>query len=88
MKPALVDNEGNLLEGATEAISSCWTPGQHDAHHLWRPCALPGETYFSTFKGMYFTGDGARRDADGYYWITGRVDDVIRRRPPHGHGGG
>jgi acetyl-CoA synthetase len=36
-----------------------------------------GQTYFSTFKGMYFTGDGARRDADGYYWITGRVDDVI-----------
>ena len=47
------------------------------------------QTYFSTYKGKYFTGDGCRRDADGYYWITGRVDDVHQRlRPPHGHGRG
>ena len=47
------------------------------------------DTYFAIYPGMYFTGDGAHRDADGYYWITGRVDDVHQRvRPPHGHGGG
>ena len=75
--PALVDGEGNVLEGAAEGnlvILDSW-PGQmrtvygdHDRFV---------QTYFSTFPGMYFTGDGARRDADGYYWITGRVDDVI-----------
>ena len=44
------------------------------------------DTYFKTYPGKYFTGDGCRRDADGYYWITGRVDDVINVvRPPHGH---
>jgi acyl-coenzyme A synthetase/AMP-(fatty) acid ligase len=47
-----------------------------DAHGLWRPRALR-QTYFSTYKGKYFTGDGCRRDEDGYYWITGRVDDVL-----------
>jgi acetyl-CoA synthetase len=47
-----------------------------DAHGLRRPRALR-QTYFSTYKGKYFTGDGCRRDEDGYYWITGRVDDVI-----------
>ena len=47
------------------------------------------ETYFSTYPGKYFTGDGCRRDDDGYYWITGRVDDVINvSGPSHGHGGG
>jgi len=75
--PALVDNEGNLLEGATEGnlvIADSW-PGQ--MRTVYGDHARFVQTYFSTFKGYYFTGDGARRDADGYYWITGRVDDVI-----------
>jgi acetyl-CoA synthetase len=77
VKPALVDNEGNLLEGATEGnlvLLDGW-PGM--MRTIYGDHARFGQTYFSTFKGMYFTGDGARRDADGYYWITGRVDDVI-----------
>ncbi|WP_198371421.1 acetate--CoA ligase [Roseomonas rosulenta] len=77
VKPALVDNEGNLLDGATEGnlvLLDSW-PGQ--MRTIYGDHARFGQTYFSTFKGMYFTGDGARRDADGYYWITGRVDDVI-----------
>ena len=77
VQPALVDNMGNLIEGAADGnlvITDSW-PGQmrtiygdHDRFE---------QTYFSTFKGMYFTSDGARRDEDGYYWITGRVDDVL-----------
>ena len=77
VKPALVDNDGNLLEGAAEGnlvLLDSW-PGQ--MRTIFRDHPRFGQTYFSTFKGMYFTGDGARRDADGYYWITGRVDDVI-----------
>jgi acetyl-CoA synthetase len=77
VKPALVDNDGKLLEGATEGnlvLLDSW-PGQ--MRTIYGDHARFGQTYFSTFKGMYFTGDGARRDADGYYWITGRVDDVI-----------
>jgi acetyl-CoA synthetase len=77
VKPALVDNEGNLLEGATEGnlvLLDSW-PGQ--MRTIYGDHERFGQTYFSTFKGMYFTGDGARRDADGYWWITGRVDDVI-----------
>ena len=76
-QPALVDDKGNILEGAASGnlvIVDSW-PGQmrtvygdHDRFV---------QTYFSAYKGMYFTGDGCRRDADGYYWITGRVDDVI-----------
>ncbi|MCX7373465.1 MAG: acetate--CoA ligase [Alphaproteobacteria bacterium] len=75
--PALVDGEGRILEGATEGnlvMLDSW-PGQ--ARSVYGDHARFGQTYFSTFKGMYFTGDGARRDEDGYYWITGRVDDVI-----------
>ncbi|MCE9682607.1 acetate--CoA ligase [Halomonas alkalisoli] len=75
--PALVDNEGNLLEGATEGnlvILDSW-PGQ--ARSIWGDHARFIQTYFSTYEGMYFTGDGCRRDEDGYYWITGRVDDVL-----------
>ena len=75
--PVLVDNEGVHLEGATEGnlcIGDSW-PGQ--MRTLYRDHARFVQTYFSTFKGLYFTGDGARRDADGYWWITGRVDDVI-----------
>ncbi len=77
VKPAIVDNEGNLLEGAAEGnlvLLDSW-PGQ--MRTIYGDHARFGQTYFATFKGMYFTGDGARRDADGYYWITGRVDDVI-----------
>lgn len=75
--PALVDNDGKEIEGAGSGnlvIKQPW-PGQmrsvygdHERFHA---------TYFSTYPGYYFTGDGARRDEDGYYWITGRVDDVI-----------
>ena len=75
--PAIVDGEGNILEGATEGnlvLLDSW-PGQ--MRTIYGDHERFGQTYFSTFRGMYFTGDGARRDADGYYWITGRVDDVI-----------
>jgi acetyl-CoA synthetase len=77
VRPMIVDGDGHELHGACEGnlcLADSW-PGQmrtvfgdHDRFV---------QTYFSTFKGLYFTGDGARRDADGYYWITGRVDDVI-----------
>ena len=77
VKPVIVDGEGHELHGACEGnlcIADAWPGmmrtvfGDHERFVL---------TYFSTFKGLYFTGDGARRDEDGYYWITGRVDDVI-----------
>ncbi|BBK34440.1 acetyl-coenzyme A synthetase [Stella humosa] len=77
VRPVIVDNEGNHLEGATEGnlcLADSW-PGQ--MRTVYGDHKRFVETYFSTFKGMYFTGDGARRDEDGYYWITGRVDDVI-----------
>lgn len=77
VKPALVDNEGNLLEGATEGnlvILDSW-PGQ--MRTVFGDHERFIQTYFSAYPGMYFTGDGARRDEDGYYWITGRVDDVL-----------
>ena len=75
--PALVDNEGGLLEGAAEGnlvITRPW-PGQMRTVYGDHQRFI--NTYFSTYPGMYFTGDGARRDEDGYYWITGRVDDVL-----------
>ena len=77
VEPALVDAEGNFIDGAASGnlvIIRSW-PGQ--ARTLYGDHARFAETYFSTYKGLYFTGDGARRDADGYWWITGRVDDVI-----------
>ena len=77
VKPAIVDGEGKILEGAAEGnlcILDSW-PGQ--MRTVFGDHKRFVETYFSTFKGKYFTGDGARRDGDGYYWITGRVDDVI-----------
>ncbi|HFK7188995.1 TPA: acetate--CoA ligase [Serratia odorifera] len=77
VQPALVDNSGTPLQGATEGnlvITDSW-PGQ--ARTLFGDHERFEQTYFSTFKGMYFSGDGARRDEDGYYWITGRVDDVL-----------
>jgi acetyl-CoA synthetase len=75
--PLLVDGDGNELHGATEGnlcIRDSW-PGQ--MRTVFGDHARFVQTYFSTFHGLYFTGDGARRDEDGYYWITGRVDDVI-----------
>ncbi|WP_156678551.1 acetate--CoA ligase [Sphingomonas profundi] len=75
--PEIVDAEGKVLEGATEGnlvIAASW-PAQ--MRTVWNDHDRFFQTYFTTYKGKYFTGDGARRDADGYYWITGRVDDVI-----------
>jgi len=75
--PQLVDGDGNVLDGAAEGnlcITRSW-PGQ--ARTVYGDHDRFVQTYFSTYKGKYFTGDGCRRDADGYYWITGRVDDVI-----------
>lgn len=75
--PQLVDAEGRVLHGATEGnlcIARSW-PGQ--MRTVWGDHARFFQTYFTTYPGKYFTGDGCRRDADGYYWITGRVDDVI-----------
>lgn len=77
VQPALVDPEGNIKEGATEGnlvILDSW-PGQ--GRSIWGDHERFVQTYFSAYQGMYFTGDGCRRDEDGYYWITGRVDDVI-----------
>ncbi len=77
VRPVIVDGDGRVLEGATEGnlcLANSW-PGQ--MRTVFGDHARFVQTYFSTFKGLYFTGDGARRDADGYYWITGRVDDVI-----------
>jgi acetyl-CoA synthetase len=77
VQPAIVDGDGKVLEGTCEGnlvILDSW-PGQ--MRTVYGDHARFIQTYFSTFKGMYFTGDGARRDADDYYWITGRVDDVI-----------
>ena len=77
VQPALVDGDGKLLEGEAEGnlvITDSW-PGQ--MRTLYGDHKRFVETYFSTYKGNYFTGDGCRRDKDGYYWITGRVDDVL-----------
>lgn len=77
VQPQLVDGEGNVLNGAAEGnlcITDSW-PGQ--ARTIYGDHKRFSDTYFSTFEGKYFTGDGCRRDEDGYYWITGRVDDVI-----------
>ncbi|MGY0780538.1 acetate--CoA ligase [Azospirillum argentinense] len=77
VKPVVVDNDGKELEGETEGnlcIADSW-PGQ--MRTVFGDHERFVQTYFSTFAGYYFTGDGCRRDADGYYWITGRVDDVI-----------
>jgi acetyl-CoA synthetase len=75
--PQLVDFEGKVLERAAEGnlcITQSW-PGQ--MRTVWGDHARFFQTYFTTYPGKYFTGDGCRRDEDGYYWITGRVDDVI-----------
>lgn len=75
--PEIVDADGRVLEGETTGnlcLTSSW-PGM--MRTVYGDHARFEQTYFSTYKGKYFTGDGCRRDADGYYWITGRVDDVI-----------
>ena len=78
VEPVLVDDEGNEIEGNGVSGNLCikrtW-PGQ--ARTIFGDHARFRETYFSRFPGLYFTGDGCRRDEDGYYWITGRVDDVL-----------
>ena len=77
VQPALVDTDGNELEGATNGaliLKGSW-PGQ--MRTIYGDHERFFQTYFATFKGVYFTGDGARRDEDGYYWITGRMDDVL-----------
>jgi acetyl-CoA synthetase len=77
VQPQLVDNEGKVLEGAADGnlcITDSW-PGQ--MRTVYGDHERFVQTYFSNYKGRYFTGDGCRRDEDGYYWITGRVDDVI-----------
>ncbi|QJQ32553.1 acetate--CoA ligase [Sphingomonas lacunae] len=77
VQPMLVDNDGKPIEGAGDGclvITDSW-PGQ--MRGVWGDSERFFQTYFTTFPGLYFTGDGCRRDADGYYWITGRIDDVI-----------
>ncbi|MCJ2181394.1 acetate--CoA ligase [Novosphingobium sp. 1949] len=77
VKPMLLDGEGKEITGAGEGclvVAGSW-PGQ--MRTVWGDHERFFQTYFSTFKGFYFTGDGCRRDEDGYYWITGRIDDVI-----------
>jgi acetyl-CoA synthetase len=77
VKPELVDADGNVLEGATDGnliITDSW-PGQ--MRTVYGDHQRFADTYFSAYPGNYFTGDGCRRDEDGFYWITGRVDDVI-----------
>jgi acetyl-CoA synthetase len=77
VRPALVDSDGQVLEGATSGnlvLLDSW-PGQMRTVYQDHDRFI--ETYFKTYPGMYFSGDGCRRDEDGYYWITGRVDDVI-----------
>jgi acetyl-CoA synthetase len=75
--PQIVDTEGEVLEGAATGnlcLATSW-PGQ--MRSVYGDHQRFVDTYFKTYPGKYFTGDGCRRDADGYYWITGRVDDVI-----------
>ena len=77
IEPVLVDGDNNILEGAVDGnlcIARSW-PGQMRTVYGDHQRFI--ETYFTTFPGRYFSGDGARRDADGYFWITGRVDDVL-----------
>ena len=77
VKPQLLENDGTLIDGAGSGclvITDSW-PGQ--MRTVWGDHERFFQTYFTTFPGKYFTGDGCRRDEDGYYWITGRIDDVI-----------
>jgi len=77
VQPAIVDNQGNVLEGEAEGNLVITHPWPAQIRTVYGNHQRLIDTYFSAFPGVYFTGDGARRDADGYYWITGRVDDVL-----------
>ncbi|MDQ2694215.1 MAG: acetate--CoA ligase, partial [Pseudomonadota bacterium] len=77
VEPALLDAEGKALEGATDGNLVIRRPWPGQMRTVYGDHSRFVETYFAMYPGYYFTGDGARRDADGYYWITGRVDDVI-----------
>ncbi len=77
VNPKIIDNDGQELEGETEGILVFDHPWPSQARTIFGDHQRYINTYFSTYPGYYFAGDGARRDKDGYYWITGRVDDVI-----------
>jgi acetyl-CoA synthetase len=77
VQPLIVDGEGNELQGEATGNLCLRAPWPGMMRTVYGDHQRFVQTYFSAFKGLYFTGDGARRDADGYYWITGRVDDVI-----------
>ncbi|MBD9356257.1 acetate--CoA ligase [Methylomonas albis] len=77
VKPAILDPDGNLLEGEAEGVLVLTYPWPGQARTIYGDHARFVDTYFAKFPGYYFAGDGARRDADGYYWITGRIDDVL-----------
>ena len=77
IQPGIVDGDGNLLEGAAQGALVIKHPWPSQMRTVYGDHQRFVDTYFSTFPGFYFTGDGARRDADGYYWITGRMDDVL-----------
>jgi len=77
VEPTVVDDKGNVLEGATTGNLCLSRPWPGIMRGVFGDADRFRQTYFSTFPGRYFTGDGCRRDEDGYYWITGRVDDVI-----------
>jgi acetyl-CoA synthetase len=77
VKPEILDNEGNVLIGEAEGLLVLGYPWPGQSRTLYGDHDRFIDTYFKNFPGYYFTGDGARRDKDGYYWITGRVDDVI-----------
>jgi acetyl-CoA synthetase len=77
IEPCILDDQGNELEGACSGILAIKRPWPGQMRTLFGDHKRFEQTYFDKFKGYYFTGDGARRDEDGYYWITGRIDDVI-----------
>ncbi len=77
VQPKILDNEGKELEGETEGLLVIGYPWPGQARSLYGNHQRFVDTYYKNYPGYYFTGDGARRDKDGYYWITGRVDDVI-----------
>jgi len=77
IEPQLVDNDGNVLEGVADGNLCITQPWPGMMRSVYGDHKRFIETYFATYAGKYFTGDGCRRDEDGYYWITGRVDDVI-----------
>ena len=77
IQPGIVDTDGNLLEGEAEGALVIKHPWPSQMRSVYGDHQRFVDTYFSTFPGYYFTGDGARRDANGYYWITGRMDDVL-----------